>query len=100
MIFEFQVKKVFDAIATEVGLKVGSAVGQSSIEEEIAVLVKKPKLGVGISFDPEDILEEIQVSVDILVATPGRLMDHIKTTKGFNLRHLCYLVFHSFLSLI
>ncbi|CAA7395612.1 unnamed protein product [Spirodela intermedia] len=87
-----QVKKVFDAIAPAVGLHVGLAVGQSSIEEEISTLIKKPKLGVGMSFDPEGFQTELQSSVDILVATPGRLMDHIKTTKGFSLRHLCYLV--------
>lgn len=74
------------------GLHVGLAVGQSSIEEEISTLIKKPKLGVGMSFDPEGFQTELQSSVDILVATPGRLMDHIKTTRGFSLRHLCYLV--------
>ncbi|BBN09003.1 hypothetical protein MPTK1_4g16330 [Marchantia polymorpha subsp. ruderalis] len=30
--------------------------------------------------------------VDILVATPGRLMDHIRNTKGFTLQHLPFLV--------
>ena len=30
--------------------------------------------------------------VDILVATPGRLVDHINQTAGFSLKHLTYLV--------
>ncbi|XWS18671.1 hypothetical protein CRYUN_Cryun32bG0064700 [Craigia yunnanensis] len=87
-----QVKEVFAAIAPAVGLSVGLAVGQSSIADEITELIKRPKLEAGICYDPEDLTYELQSSVDILVATPGRLMDHINSTKGFTLEHLCYLV--------
>ncbi|KAF6171046.1 hypothetical protein GIB67_014626 [Kingdonia uniflora] len=87
-----QVKEVFAAIAPAVGLFVGSAVGQTSIADEISELIKKPKLEAGVCYDPEDIGMELESAVDILVATPGRLMDHINSTKGFTLEHLCYLV--------
>ncbi|KAF5188333.1 Dead-box atp-dependent rna helicase [Thalictrum thalictroides] len=87
-----QVKEVFAAIAPAVGLSVGLAVGQSSIEDEISELIKRTRLEAGICYDPEDHGVDLQSSVDILVATPGRLMDHINTTKGFTLEHLCYLV--------
>ncbi|CAL5411712.1 unnamed protein product [Camellia sinensis] len=87
-----QVKQVFAAIAPAVGLSVGLAVGQSSIADEISELIKRPKLEAGICYDPEDFLLDLESSVDILVATPGRLMDHINSTKGFTLEHLCYLV--------
>lgn len=87
-----QVKEVFTAIAPAVGLSVGLAVGQSSIADEISQLIKRPKLEAGICYDPEDFSIELQSSVDILVATPGRLMDHINFTKGFTLQHLRYLV--------
>jgi len=90
----FQVKEVFAAIAPAVGLHVGLAVGQSSIADEISQLIKRPKLGMTSPFDPEDLHMELQSAVDILVATPGRLMDHINTTKGFSLKNLCYLVCH------
>ena len=74
------------------GLSVGLAVGQSSIADEISELIKRPKLRAGICYDPEDFSQELQSAVDILVATPGRLMDHINNTKGFTLKRLCYLV--------
>lgn len=87
-----QVKDVFAAIAPAVGLSVGLAVGQSSIADEISELIKRPNLEEGICYDPEDLFQELQSAVDILVATPGRLMDHINATRGFTLEHLCYLV--------
>ncbi|XP_031097808.1 DEAD-box ATP-dependent RNA helicase 1 [Ipomoea triloba] len=87
-----QVKEVFETLVPAVNLRVGLAVGQSSIADEISQLIKKPKLESGMCYDPEDFSRELQSAVDILVATPGRLMDHINNTKGFTLEHLCYLV--------
>lgn len=87
-----QVKEVFTAIAQEVGLSVGLAVGQSSIADEISELIKRPTREAGICYDPEYTSSNIESAVDILVATPGRLMDHINFTKGFTLEHLQYLV--------
>lgn len=87
-----QVKEVFDAIAPVVGLSVASAVGQSSIADEISDLIKKSKQELYATLDEEYVEMEPQTKVDILVATPGRLMDHINMTKGFSLEHLQYLV--------
>ncbi|CAI9097027.1 OLC1v1033319C1 [Oldenlandia corymbosa var. corymbosa] len=86
-----QVKEVFASLAPAVGLSVGLAVGQSSIADEVSQLIHKPMLGAGVCYD-SDFSQQLQSSVDILVATPGRLMDHISNTKGFTLEHLCYLV--------
>ena len=88
----FQVKEVFDAIAPAVGLSVASAVGQSSIADEISDLIRKSKQGLYPTLDDKYVEMEPQTQVDILVATPGRLMDHINMTKGFSLEHLQYLV--------
>ncbi|KAL3833666.1 hypothetical protein ACJIZ3_008402 [Penstemon smallii] len=87
-----QVKDIFAALAPAVGLSVGLAVGQSSIADEISELIDQPKLEAGLCYDSEDFPQELRSAVDILVATPGRLMDHVNNTKGFTLEHLCYLV--------
>ncbi|KVH91320.1 DNA/RNA helicase, DEAD/DEAH box type, N-terminal [Cynara cardunculus var. scolymus] len=87
-----QVRDVFATIAPAVGLSVGLAVGQSSIADEISMLIERPKLEAGICYDPEHHSTELQSAIDILVATPGRLMDHINNTKGFTLEHLRFLV--------
>lgn len=70
----------------------GLAVGQSSIEDEISSLINKPQLDSSFFYDPQYIPKESRSRVDILVATPGRLMDHINNTRGFTLEHLEYLV--------
>ncbi|XP_074269593.1 DEAD-box ATP-dependent RNA helicase 1 [Silene latifolia] len=87
-----QVKEVFSALAPAVGLSVGLAVGQSSVSDEISTLIKRPKFEAGFCYDPDDHAIRLESAVDILIATPGRLMDHINTTKGFTLEHLRYLV--------
>ncbi|XP_026397318.1 DEAD-box ATP-dependent RNA helicase 1-like [Papaver somniferum] len=83
-------KSVFECIAPAVGLTVGSAIGgKGKMSDEIAQLIKRPELEAGVWYDPE---KELESGVDILVATPGKLMDHINTTKGFTLEHLQFLV--------
>ncbi|KAF9621561.1 hypothetical protein IFM89_022915 [Coptis chinensis] len=59
------------------------AAGQTCIADEISELIKRPKLEAGVCYDLEEQGVELHSLVDILVATPGRLMDHINTTKGF-----------------
>ncbi|AQK75751.1 DEAD-box ATP-dependent RNA helicase 1 [Zea mays] len=87
-----EVKEVFDAIAPVVGLSVGSAVGQSSIADEVSSLVQKPRQEFYPTIDKEYVQMEPRTKIDILVATPGRLMDHINMTNGFSLEHLQYLI--------
>ncbi|GAA5920077.1 hypothetical protein JCM1841_004080 [Sporobolomyces salmonicolor] len=78
-----QVRETFEAFAKGTRLKVGVATGQHSFAHEQAVLV-------GENF-PE-IIQGGSSQVDILIATPGRLMDHLKATKGFSLQHLRFFV--------
>jgi superfamily II DNA/RNA helicase len=77
-----QVHDVFARFCGPLGLRVGSAHGQTSFRQEQDSLVDMhaPSLPGGTS------------KVDVLVCTPGRLMDHLQTTRGFTLQHLSFLV--------
>jgi ATP-dependent RNA helicase DDX51/DBP6 len=88
-----QVKSVFDILAPAVGLSVG-LVGQSTVAAEASELVKSKSrmihsFGSQVSSTNTPVFESC---VDILVATPGRFMDHLKGTPGFTVEHLQYLV--------
>ena len=71
-----QVKTVFESWTENTKLKVALVTGQNQFSREQREIVQRN----GTS------------RVDILVATPGRLLDHIRYTSGFTLSHLCYLV--------
>lgn len=74
-----QVFTVFRQYCAGTSLKVGLVVGRKTLAVEQATLVKKR----------EHLYHSL---VDILVATPGRLVDHINSTPGFDLSHLRFLV--------
>ncbi|XP_019617802.1 PREDICTED: ATP-dependent RNA helicase DDX51-like [Branchiostoma belcheri] len=74
-----QIYKVFNHYTSGSRLKVANCSGQKSLAVERNALVRESR-GV------------YQSLADIVVATPGRLVDHIEKTAGFSLRHLRYLV--------
>lgn len=67
----FQIAEQFEALGASIGLKVAVIVGGIDMMTQALNLAKKPH---------------------IVIATPGRLVDHLENTKGFNLRALKYLV--------
>ncbi|KAJ2545245.1 ATP-dependent RNA helicase dbp6, partial [Coemansia sp. RSA 1933] len=72
-----QVKESFDYFCTGTDLRVGLATGDMSMSKEQAALTGScAPLAGGNSL------------VDILVCTPGRLMDHLISTPNFTLQHL------------
>ncbi|KAF8640308.1 hypothetical protein AX16_010203 [Volvariella volvacea WC 439] len=77
-----QVRETFEAVGKGRGLKIGTATGQHSFAHEQAQLVgdTTTKLVGGSS------------KVDILICTPGRLIDHLSGTPNFSLQHLRFLV--------
>lgn len=67
----FQIKEQFEALGKAVGVACVVIVGGMDITQQALELGKRPH---------------------IIVATPGRLVDHLEKTKGFNLKALKYLV--------
>lgn len=67
----FQISEQFEALGSSIGVKCAVIVGGMDMMSQALVLAKKPH---------------------ILIATPGRLLDHLSNTKGFSLRALKYLV--------
>ncbi|CAH6722204.1 ATP-dependent rRNA helicase Rrp3p [[Candida] jaroonii] len=67
----FQIKETFDALGSSMGVRSVCIVGGMDMMDQARDLMRKPH---------------------IVVATPGRIMDHLEHTKGFNLKNLKYLV--------
>jgi ATP-dependent RNA helicase DDX51/DBP6 len=112
-----QVHAVFTNYAKGSSLKIGLAVGQSDfLEEQKSLMVGEESsamenntanLRLRHLLDPTNLdlalqlygkeendgcLEDTNGAIDVLVATPGRLIDHLDKTPGFSLQHLRFLV--------
>ncbi|KAJ5167530.1 uncharacterized protein N7482_006311 [Penicillium canariense] len=117
-----QAREACELCASGSRLHIGSAVGNVAIKEEQKLLMRvdqiynpatvaqREKAGlqgndwmdfsledcVGEAIDSNESLpgyiQQAQPNVDILICTPGRLVDHIRYTKGFTLTHLEWLV--------
>jgi ATP-dependent RNA helicase DDX47/RRP3 len=66
-----QIKDQFEALGSVIGVRVAPIVGGMNMVDQQIQLAKNPH---------------------IIVATPGRLIDHLQNTKGFSLRKTKYLV--------
>ncbi|CAI9156918.1 unnamed protein product [Rangifer tarandus platyrhynchus] len=74
-----QVSKVFNVYTDATPLRVTLITGQKSLAKEQESLVQKTADG-------------FRCLADIVVATPGRLVDHVDQTPGFSLQHLRFLI--------
>ena len=88
----------FDKFAKSVGLKVGLSAGQRSLKDEQSIIMNNnlssiyqspfnKSRGENKNDDNKD-----KTSIDILICTPGRLVDHLNHTQGLNLKNLEFLV--------
>ena len=117
-----QAREACELCASGSHLHIGSAVGNVAIKEEQKLLMRvdqvynpatvahRQQTGLQgndwMDFSLEDCVSEAvdstgflpgyiqrpEPNVDILICTPGRLVDHIRYTKGFTLKHLEWLV--------
>ena len=67
----YQISQAFEALGSLISVRVAVLVGGLDMVSQAIALGKKPH---------------------IVVATPGRLLDHLENTRGFSLRSLKYLV--------
>nr|POF13130.1 atp-dependent rrna helicase rrp3 [Quercus suber] len=67
----YQISQQFEALGSLINVRCAVIVGGMDMVPQAIALARKPH---------------------IVVATPGRLMDHLENTKGFSLRQLKYLV--------
>ncbi|XP_073822335.1 probable ATP-dependent RNA helicase DDX47 [Musca autumnalis] len=67
----FQISEQFEALGSSIGVKCCVVVGGMDMVSQALQLGKKPH---------------------IIIATPGRLVDHLENLKGFNLKAIKYLV--------
>jgi ATP-dependent RNA helicase DDX51/DBP6 len=117
-----QVREVCELCATGTGLQIGTAVGSKSLKEEQDLIVKRRQIYNPAAYRKQqgklasledwstfglqhllfsieedgDLLPlhvaEYSSKVDILICTPGRLVDHIWSTKGFSLDAVQWLI--------
>jgi len=67
----FQIHEQFEALGSEIGLRSVAIAGGIDMVSQAVALAKRPH---------------------VIVATPGRLVDHLEHTKGFSLRSAHYLI--------
>lgn len=111
-----QAREAFELCASGSGLKIGTAIGTVPLKDEQSAMLATSQV-----YDPVEskrrttdwtdfnLMQYVadcrayperlpghtmsrSPNVDILVCTPGRLVDHIRSTKGFTLEHLEWLV--------
>ena len=115
-----QVRQLCEICAAGSSLRIATAVGNKSIKDEQSLLVERQEVYDPNEYlrrqtapvdwatfsvaklmrqvqqrrlsDPTDFVERFISKVDLLITTPGRLVDHLKSTEGFDLDYVQWMV--------
>lgn len=114
-----QAREICETFATGMNIRIATGVGSKSLNEEQEALVERYEIydpqeyqrqkGALVDwnkFDLQETLSELdsekepavgfvtryRSKVDLMICTPGRLVDHIQSTKGFNLDDVQWVV--------
>ncbi|KAL9611059.1 MAG: hypothetical protein Q9167_004271 [Letrouitia subvulpina] len=117
-----QASEVLELCSTGSGLKIGTAVGSKPLKEEQESFLDKIQIYDPVEYQniydrqaaedeelmnwdfdgsfkqnpiedyPSGYVPKYHSKIDILVSTPGRLVDHIKSTEGFSLNEVQWLI--------
>lgn len=92
----YQISQQFDALGLTIGVKTAVIVGGIDMMSQAIALSKRVST-LALFLLPSEhhsklIFHSCHLQPHIIVATPGRLHDHLENTKGFSLRNLKYLV--------
>lgn len=91
-----QVYQVFTSLSNGLNINIVPLYGDKSFQKEQSLLVDEldyfiSKTSLLINEAKEQVYN-VSSLADIVISTPGRLVDHIQETPGFTLQHLEYLV--------
>ena len=84
-----QVHLVIQKLSKYTNIKVEVATGQMDYYVEKTLIVESSEANVGRNLLSAKTFNSL---IDILVCTPGRLLEHLQSTEGFTLQHLRFLV--------
>ena len=84
-----QVRDAVELFAS--GLKIGTAWGGRSLDLERTLLVKDHWEGKPDVFEYQE-EQRYSSKIDLLICTPGRLVEHLNTCPGFHLKNLKWMV--------
>ena len=91
-----QVFDVMSVLGDAFGLRTGAVYGGTTFEEEQSLIANGPASCIPPWKDAMEAMglqsPPLQSGLDILIATPGRLVDHLDRTPSLNLRNLRFLV--------